>query len=118
MEYITIVSKEAIMSPPEWCFLTILGICIAIMIPGVVISIKHKFATLNPVMLFGAIAIVVELILMFLAVQFCSVSTGSYEYGATINKDIITVTEYENFLKTYNPELRDGVYYWIGEELE
>ncbi len=118
MDYINIVSKKAIIALPDWCFVLTLGICIVIMLVGFIISFKQRFATLTPTMISGGIAIVVELALVLCFVKFCSVPTGQYEYGATINKETITVNEYESFLETYKPELRDGIYYWTSEEIE
>jgi hypothetical protein len=118
MDYVNIISKEVVLAPPDWCFGLTLGICAVITLIGAIISFKQRFATLTPIMIFGGIAIVVEFALLFCFIKFCSVPTGRYEYEATINKEKITVSEYEEFLETYKPELRDGVYYWTSEEIE
>ena len=117
MDYINIVSKEAITAPPEWCFWLTLGISLVILLIGVIIGIKKRF-TLTPVMISGGIAIVVELALLLIFVKFCSVPTGNYKYGATVDKETITVSEYEEFIHTYNPEYIDGIYYWTGKEVD
>ena len=118
MDCINIVSKEAIEAPPDWCYVLAFGVCVAIILSGLFWSIKNKFATLTPLMVSGVIAIGVELILLLCFIHFCSVPTGRYKYGATVNKDNISVTDYEEFLETYKPELIDGIYYWTGEEIE
>ena len=43
---------------------------------------------------------------------FFQVPTGRYTYEATINKDKITVAQYERFIEEYNPTIKDGIYYW------
>lgn len=118
MDYINIVSKEAIEAPPDWCFWLAFGICVIIVCSGLFWSVKNKFATITPVMISGLIGVATELILIICLIHFCSVPTGRYKYGATIDKDNISVTDYEEFLETYKPELKDGIYYWTGEEID
>ena len=118
MDYINIISKEAIEAPPDWCFTLAFVICIIIMSGGLVWATKDKFVSLLPVTIFGLIAIVVEAVLLICFIQFCSIPTGNYKYEATIDKDNISVAEYEEFLKTYKPEIKENIYYWVSEELE
>lgn len=118
MDYINIVSKEAITAPPDWCFWLTLGICAIIILIGLIIVFKQRFTTIVPLMISGGIAIVVELALLLIFVKFCSVPTGNYKYGATVDKENISVSEYEEFLETYQPEIREGIYYWTSEEID
>jgi hypothetical protein len=118
MDYINIISKEAIEAPPDWCIAVGFVACIIIVSSGLVWAIKDKFVSLLPVMISGFIAIVVEFALVICFMQFCSVPTGRYRYEATIDKDNISVTEYEEFLKTYKPEIKENIYCWESEEIE
>ena len=47
-----------------------------------------------------------------------SESTGQYNYKATIDKDNITVTQYEQFINEYSPQIKDNVYYFTAGEIE
>ena len=49
------------------------------------------------------------------------VSSGRFRYEATVDKDYITVSEYEDFMKKYKPEIKGGIYYFetndvLGED--
>ena len=56
--------------------------------------------------------------ILFEIIAFCICSaffrepTGRYKYEATIDKDKITVAQYEEFLEEYKPTIKDGIYYW------
>ena len=117
MDFISIISKEAITSPPDWCFYITLVISICIVLISLPIMIKQKFTSFVPALICGAIAIVVVLVLAVSFSRFCSVPTGKYRYEATIDKDRVTVTEYEEFIKTYKPAINDGIYSWTSEEI-
>ena len=43
--------------------------------------------------------------------------TGNYSYKATVDKNKITVSEYEDFIEQYKPEIRDGIYYFESAEV-
>jgi hypothetical protein len=49
---------------------------------------------------------------MCITCLFFSEPTGRYKYQATIDKDKITVSQYEEFIEEHNPTIKDGVYYW------
>ena len=55
---------------------------------------------------------------MCISCMFFSEPTGRYNYKATIDKDNITVTEYEQFIKEYHPDIKDDIYYFTAGELE
>lgn len=118
MDYINIISKEAIEAPPDWCLALAFVVCVVIIFSGLAWAIKDKFVSLLPTMISGFIAIAVECVLLICFVQFCSVPTGKYKYEATIDKDNISVAEYEEFLKTYKPEIKENIYCWVSEEIE
>lgn len=115
MEYINIISKEEIKSMPLWIGLIIMGICIVgILLPIIVCWIKTKsHGDVFRVMVWASIiAILFEVIALCICSAFFRVPTGHYKYEATIDKDKISVAQYEEFIEKYNPIIKDGVYYW------
>lgn len=124
MNYINIISKKEIMQSSQSISWVLFAICCAILliptiISYIVIKIKHK----------QLIKVVwVELVAGFIALVFCAVSsitivpkfrelTGKYEYKAIIDKNNITVAQYEEFIEKYKPEIKDGYYYFETSEV-
>lgn len=115
MDYINIISKEAIMMVPVWLNNIILGASIA-----VVLSTFVYWAIVKNVYKVAAylyVAALAALMISITGVIICStffkvVPTGKYKYEATINKDKITVSQYEEFVETYDPYIINDVYYW------
>ena len=60
----------------------------------------------------GLVAIIFELLACAIYVTNFRVPSGRYKYEGTINKDLITVSQYEEFIKDYNPTIKNGIYYW------
>lgn len=115
MEYINIISKEEIKDVPLWIIWIILGICIVgILVPVIICWIKTKSHddAFRIMVLAGIIAILFEVIALCICCAFFRVPTGHYKYEATIDKDKISITQYEEFIEKYNPTIKDGVYYW------
>ena len=114
MEYINIISKEEIMEafqPP----ITVVGcLAIAAMIGLLVYCVKVKDCDkIMKAMFVGApIALGCLLTTLVICSIFFRVPTGRYKYEATIDKDKITVAQYEAFIEEYDPIIKDGVYYW------
>lgn len=114
MEYINIISKEPIMTLPDWIVYLILGVCfLLLLIPLIYIFVTKNFSkSIGLTLITGICAIVFEVA----ALIFCSanfgVSTGRYRYEGTIDKDKVTVEQYEEFIEKYNPMIEDGIYYW------
>ena len=114
MEYINIISKEAIMEafqPP----ITIVG-CLAI---AAVLSVlvylgivKNPNKAIKYMGIVAPIGIGCLIITAIICGVFFRVPTGRYKYEATIDKDKITVAQYEEFIEEYNPTIKDGIYYW------
>lgn len=125
VNYINIISKEDILKPSaSVCWILFVICCAILLVPTIVsyiiVEIKHE--DLIKVMW-------TELVAACVALIFCAVAgivivpsfnepTGSYSYKVTINKDKITVSEYEEFLEKFKPKIRDGYYYFEYEELE
>lgn len=119
-EYINIISKEAVTAVPTWIALLGGSICILLILStfvywAIVKDIDKVFGYLGTV---GCIAIILCIAWMCISCMFFSEPTGRYNYKATINKDNITVKEYEQFMKEYHPNIKDDVYYFTAGELE
>lgn len=124
--YITIISKEEIMQPSQSFGWILFAICCGILLIPTIISyiiVKIKYKRLTKVVLHveliaGAVALVFSVISGIVLVPKFAEPTGNYSYKATINKDKITVSEYEDFIEQYKPEIRDGYYYFEYKDLE
>lgn len=116
MEYINIISKEAITQALDWPVVLVGCLAIAAMIMALVWAIITKrMNEIETGRLFGVIGVIgigCWLITILICSIFFQVPTGRYMYEATIDKDKITVSEYEQFIEEYNPTIKDGVYYW------
>lgn len=114
MEYINIISKEAITEPAPLPLIIFGGIAIIAIIGTAIWATNSNnreramgwAATTEVASLLGFIAV------YLICAVFFRVPTGRYEYKATIDKENITVSEYADFIETYNPTVIDGVYYW------
>lgn len=115
MEYINIISQEPIMTVPEWTFgislLIPMGMILSSLI-YLIVTKKNQDKTLKYLLSMFVIAIIWEITSICICDKFLQIPTGKYEYQATINKDKITVSQYEKFIEEYNPIIKDGVYYW------
>lgn len=114
MEYINIISKEEIMQafqPP----IIIVG-CLAIAAALSTFIYWGIGKDIDKVMKYlyiaGSVGIICLIATIVICATFFRVPTGRYKYEATIDKDRITVSQYEEFIEEYNPIIKDGVYYW------
>ena len=119
-EYINIITKDAVKVVPTW--IALLGGSVSILL---VLStfiywavVKDPFKTTRYLGIVGVIATIIGIVWMCISCMFFSEPTGRYNYKATIDKDNITVTEYEQFMKEYHPNIKDDVYYFTAGELE
>lgn len=118
-EYINIISKEAVTAVPAW--IAFVGIIVPILL---IIStfaywaiVKEPFKVARYLGIVGVIAIVMSIAWMCVSCVFFSEPTGQYRYEVTLDKDNITVAEYEQFIKQYHPDIKDDVYYFTAGEL-
>ena len=95
LEYINIISKEAVTCVPTW--VAFLGGSVSILL---VLStfiywavVKDAFKTCTYLAIVGSIAIILSIAWMCVSCMFFSEPTGQYNYKATIDKDNITVTD-------------------------
>lgn len=119
MDYINIISKEAIEILPNWILFIILGTVLAlIIIPTAIVWVvvnKKKQSLMRVVyteLISGAIAIILFYLFISIFAGNFLVPSGRYRYKATVDKEHITVEQYEEFIEKYNPTIQDGIYYW------
>ena len=119
-EYINIISKEAITVVPTWIALLGASISILLVLSAFIYwsVVKDPLRVLKYLCIVGSIAVAFAFVWMNIICIFFSEPTGQYNYKATIDKDNITVTDYEQFIKKYHPNIKDDVYYFTAGELE
>ena len=119
MKYIDIISKEAVTKPSIWPILivSILAIValLTLLIYALATEARKQDLIIKLLLIFGFGGICLQLIAVILSSTVLQVPTGQYTYKATIDKEKITVAEYEQFIEEYNPEITDGIYSWIGD---
>jgi hypothetical protein len=113
-EYINIISQEAITAVPIW--LAAIGSLVSI---GAVLSTFVYWAIVKDVNkvpkylgIVGSAALVFSVVWMCITCLFFSEPTGRYRYEATVDKDKLTVSQYEEFIKEYNPTIVGDIYSW------
>ncbi len=124
-EYINIISKEEIKVLPNWFAFTLFGILAAIVIIPTVIAWlicekkkKPWKKVIYTELVAGAIAIAFMITSFFLVEPHMLVPSGRFRYEAAVDKDRITVSQYEDFIEKYKPEIKDGIYYFEGGPLD
>lgn len=123
--YITIILKEDIKYLPDWIAFVMFAILAAIVIiptiiSWVIVEKKHKpwINVIRTEVISGAVAIIGAIIFAFTILPHMLEPSGKYTYKATVDKNKITVSEYEDFIEQYKPEIRDGYYYFEAEDIE
>ena len=118
-EYINIISKDAVTDVPTW--IALLGASVSILLELSTFIywavVKDIVKASNYLGIVSVIAISIATVWMCVSCMFFSEPTGQYNYKATIDKDNITVTEYEQFIKDYHPDIKDDIYYFTAGEL-
>lgn len=118
MGYINIISKEQITTTTPWQALIVLMICILMLACSVY---GFKRVPLRYFKIYSIFVLIIitsfEIISLVVCDKYFSVPTGKYKYEATINKDKITIQQYEEFIEKYNPTIKNGIYYWESEEI-
>ncbi len=114
MEYINITSKEEIMEAFQLPIaivgsLAIVSMVFAFIYLGIT---KNADKTMKYLCVAAPIAMGCLIITVAICGIFFKVPTGRYKYQATIDKNKITVSQYEEFIQKYDPTIKDGVYYW------
>ena len=119
-DYINIISKEAVIAVPTWIALLGGSVCFLLILSTFIYwaVIKDTNKVMSYLGTVGSIASILCIAWMCISCVFFSEPTGQYNYKVTIDKDNITVTEYEKFIKDYHPNIKDDVYYFTAGELE
>ena len=119
-EYINIISKEAVTAVPTWIAFAGGIVPILIILSTFVYRtiVKDPFKVAKYLSIVSVIAIIIAVAWMCISCVLFSESTGQYNYKATIDKDNITVTQYEQFINEYSPQIKDNVYYFTAGEIE
>ena len=119
MDYINIMSKEEIKVLPNWYAVVLFIVLIAIIIiPTIIAYIINKkkggnlIKVINVEVISGLIAFAGMFASFFTIAPHILVFSGRFRYKATVDKDNITVSEYEDFIEKYKPEIKDGIYYF------
>ena len=119
MEHVNIISKEAITTGVTWPVYLVGSIVILILI-GALIDLfisKNADRVVKITSIAGSLGIILILIIGIVSLVFFKVPTGRYRYEATIDKENITIEEYEEFIHSYNhTKYENGIYYfedWI-----
>ena len=121
MEHINIISKTEIAATPLWVFAVVcvaLGIFISLGIAFIYKKFHHKNDEIYGMLMIGFILFSFLLaVFSFIVVDNIDYPTENpkYRYEATIDKENMTVKEYEDFIKEYNPSIAGDKYYWDGE---
>ena len=115
MDHINIISKEAITTGVAWPVVLVGSIIIIALIGSLVdLAISKKAErTIKFSSTVGTIGIVVMLITQIITSIFFKVPTGRYRYEATIDREQMTVAEYEEFMNAYShSKCKNGIYYF------
>jgi hypothetical protein len=117
-EYINIISQEAITEPVQWPAVVVGSLTIVALLSVIFIAKGSFKATAHLIDIVGASGVSLLILTSIICCIFFKVPTGQYKYEATINKDKITLSQYEEFIEKYNPTVKDGIYYFEGGSLD
>ena len=115
MEHVNIISQEAITAVPTWLAALGAGICIAITASTYIyLAItKDPVRTVRYLGHAGAFSLALCVAWCIITSAFFAVPTGRYRYEATLDKENMSIAEYEEFMKAYNHSYsKDGIYYF------
>ena len=119
MEYIDIISKEAVTKPSLLPMLIVSSIAIValltLLIYGWVTKLKKQDLIIKLALIFGLGGICLQLVAIIFSSIFLQIPTDQFLYKATVDKENIPVAEYEQFIQECNPDVSDGIYSWIGD---
>ena len=115
MDHVNIISQEAIIRGIGWP----VHIVAALAIVGVLGTLlyflytKNFDKTVKGCAIFGVGGLALMVITAAICSIFFKVPTGRFRYEATIDKEQMTVAEYEEFMKAYNHnKCVNGIYYF------
>ena len=115
MEHVNIISQEAITAVPTWLAALGAGICIAIVASTYIYMaiIKDHDRIFRYLGHAAAFSLAFFVAWCIITSAFFSVPTGRYRYQAIIDKENMTIAEYEEFRDSYNHIThKNGIYYF------
>ena len=121
MDHVNIISQESINMMAPWIsnVIGILGFSmIGFLFVLLIYSHRNNKKISNErifkiVLYVGSIGLCVLFIFGLIAGIFFRVPSGRYKYEATIDEELMTVAEYNKFMKAYNhTNCKDGIYYF------
>ena len=122
---IIILEKTSINVLPDYILLIIVGFVVLLtLIPTLIVWIvlsKKKVNVFGWVigteLIAGFTALILAVIFIFNYSKDFAIPSGKFRYEATVNKNNITVSEYEDFIEKYKPEIKDGIYYFETSDI-
>ena len=115
MEHVNIISQEAITAVPTWLAALGAGICMAITASTFIyLAItKDPNKAAKYLLHAGAFSLALCVAWCIIITVFFSMPTGRYRYEATIDREQMTVAEYDEFMRAYSHSYcKDGIYYF------
>ena len=116
MEHITIVSVEQCTEGASTPILIVGGIAIVTLLSSLIalFFIKDIDKLARFVVYYGTISLCVMFV-TFIICSFFRHPVDRYKYVVTVDKDNMSVSQYEEFMDTYHPVEKDGKYYFEGK---
>lgn len=122
---IIILEKTSINVLPDYILLIILGFVVLLtliltLIVWIVLSKKkvNVFCwVIGTELIAGFTALILAMIFIFNYSKDFAIPSGNFRYKATVDKNNISVSEYENFIEKYKPEIKDGIYYFETNDI-
>lgn len=118
-EAIEIVIKEAVTAVPFW--LAAIGTTISVLLILSTVIVNVVFKDINKTIKYLCIVTPIALVISFgwqcVATLLFAEPTNQYRYEAIIDKTSITLAEYEEFIDTYHPTIKNDRYYWTGDDI-
>lgn len=119
LDHVEIIAKEEITQPIHWPT-TIVGVIVIMLLLSTLIYLFKTKDADKSIRLISKVAIC-GLCAMFISLFICSFfkhPTGRYKYEATIDKDEMTISEYETFMNDYNHIYQKGEVYYFEDWLK
>lgn len=114
MEYVNIISKTEITQAFQLPILIVGHLAIAAVLSTFIYwaIVKNIDKVARYLCTVAAAGLSLLMITAIICGIFFQVPTGRYRYEATVDKNKITVAQYEKFIEEYTPTIKDGIYYW------
>lgn len=120
MDYINVISQTPVTYVPTWIALIGGSVSILLVLSTFVYwaIVKNPQKVYKYLMIVGIIALIISFVWACITSKFYREPTGEYTYEVTLDKNNLTVAEYEEFIKRYHPTIAGDIYYFTAGELE